>query len=798
MKRLWICLLSIPLFAGIAPDRYIVELAGESAGQFIARTFPPNQRRDALLGAPGLQARARVRSEQAAVRTRLARRGARIVGSVDTLANAIFVTIPAARVSRLRSVRGVKRILPERTYQLTLDHALPLHKVPQAWSLGGAYPQGQGIRIGMIDTGIQVTHPGFNDTGFQAPSGFPVATPGDTAFTNQKVIVARSYVGQCLSSDPDTSAQDDVGHGTSTAMAAAGVQNTGPLATITGVAPLAYLGNYKVFGSPGVNDETDSCAIDMAAEDAVNDGMDVINLSLGGAPALRVADDTEVQVLESAISMGVMVVIAAGNDGPDPNTIGSPGTTPDAITMGAMNNDRDFAAPFTVGGNGPYAAIPGDETLPTKPITAPLVDISLTLDSTGLACNPLPANSLKGSIALILRGTCTFNVKLDAAQQAGAVAALIYTYASSPAAITMDVGTATLPGEMVSNQDGLTIKQFAANAVEATMSFSQAPFAISPYSIASFSSLGPSVDLSIKPDLLAVGENFYTAAETTDGAGELYNAQGYVVSQGTSYSTPLVTGAAAVLKAARPGFTPLEYKSLLVNSAAPAFPSQPQSVQNAGAGMLDLNAAMLATLAVNPASISFGLGSGTSQISTTIRLSNLGYDSDTFQISMSPAGSAPAPVPAVTSVQLDSDTYFDLPLTFSPSGLAPGEYEGFIVIQAASAGTVARIPYWYGVASSTAAHITILYVVAEANPSASLDDAFLFRVTDSSGIIVGNVVPKVTVSSGSGSVQDVHSEDDTYPGVWGVNLRMGPTAGASNVFQITAGGLTQTVTIVAE
>ena len=132
------------------------------------------------------------------------------------------------------------------------------------------------------------------------------------------------------------------------------------------------------------------------------------------------------------------------------------------------------------------------------------------------------------------------------------------------------------------------------------MSFAQAPFSIDPNSIAPFSSLGPSVDLSVKPDLLAVGENFYTAAQTTDASGELYNATGYVVSQGTSYSTPLVTGAAAALIAARPGFTPLEYKSLLVNSAAVAFAGQPQSVQNAGAGFLDLNAAMLATVAVNP------------------------------------------------------------------------------------------------------------------------------------------------------------------------------------------------------
>jgi subtilisin family serine protease len=801
VRRLWIYLLSVPLFAGILPDRYIVELTGESAAQYIARTFPPNQRRAALLGDPGRQARARVRREQTAMRSRLERRGARILGAVDTLANAMFVQIAATQAARLGGVQGVQRVLPERTYQLSLDHALPLHKVPQAWSLGGAYPQGAGIKIGMIDTGIQITHPGFNDTGFQSPPGFPlVNAASDTAFTNQKVIVARSYVSQCLSADPDDSAQDDVGHGTGTAMTAAGVQNTGPLATITGVAPLAYLGSYKVFGSPGVNDETNSCAIDAAVNDAVNDGMDVINLSLGGIPAPRLQDDTEAQLMQTAVSMGVIVVIAAGNDGPDPNTIGSPGTAPDAITMGAMNNDRIFAAPFMVGSNGPYAATPADEGLPTNPITAPLVDISLTLDPTGLACNALPTNSLSGDIALILRGTCTFQIKLTNAQQAGAAAALVYTYPSSPAAVTMAVGTATLPAEMVSSQDGLSIKQLAGSPVQATMPFSQAPFSIDPNSIAPFSSLGPSVDLSIKPDMLAVGENFYTAAETTDPSGELYNAQGYVLSQGTSYSTPLVAGAAAVLKAARPGFTPLEYKSLLVNSAAPAFPApdQAQSVQNAGAGVLDLSAAMLATLAVIPSSVSFGVGPGTIQLSSTIRLSNLGYQSDTYQISVSPSGSAPAPVPATTSVQLNPNTYLDVPLSFTASGLAAGEYEGFIVIQAAVSGTVARIPYWYGVGSQTPAYITLQYVAPAPAASAVVDNAIWFRITDASGIVVGNVTPTVTVTQGGGSVLALNSLDSVYPGVWSVNLRMGPVAGADNVFTIAAGGVTQAVTIVTE
>ncbi len=528
MGRFWIILLSIPLFAGTLPDRYIVELSGESAAQSIAHAFPAGQRQAALLGEPGRQARARVRFEQAAVRSRLESRGARIIGSLDTVANVLFVRMPAVRAARLAGVPGVLRVLPERTYRLTLDHALPLHKVPQAWDLGGAYPQGAGIKIGMIDTGIQITHPGFNDTGFQAPSGFPVAdTAADKAFTNQKVIVARSYVGQCLSTDPDTSAQDDVGHGTGTAMAAAGVQNKGPLATITGVAPQAYLGNYKVFGSPGVNDETNSCAIDAAVEDAVNDGMDVLNLSLGGVPAPEIASDGEVAILERAISVGVIVVIAAGNNGPDPNTIGSPGTTPDAITVGAMNNDRIFAASLTVGTSGPYAATPADEALPSAPITAPLVDISAQLDPTGQACAALPANSLNGSMALIMRGTCTFEQKLTFAQQAGAVAALVYNCVGTvgpsvcgTGTVTMEVGTATLPAEMVDNQDGLTIKALADSAggpVKATMGFTaDAAFAIDPNTIALFSSLGPSVDLSIKPDLLAVGENFYTAAESTD------------------------------------------------------------------------------------------------------------------------------------------------------------------------------------------------------------------------------------------------------------------------------------------
>src|ERR1039457_616074 len=128
-----------------------------------------------------------------------------------------------------------------------------------------------------------------SDTGFTAPAGFP---KGDTGYTNNKVIVARSYLSY-MDSDPvyttpdDLSPRDHQGHGTAIAMIAAGVQNAGPLGSITGVAPKAFLGNYKIFGSPGVYEYTSYSIWQYALTDAVQDGMDIVTLSIGeGDPAI--------------------------------------------------------------------------------------------------------------------------------------------------------------------------------------------------------------------------------------------------------------------------------------------------------------------------------------------------------------------------------------------------------------------------------------------------------------------------------------------------------------------------------
>src|SRR6202165_1490250 len=251
--------------------------------------------------------RQQVETKQQALRSQLAARNIQVLGSVSTLLNAVFVVAPEERLDELKRLPGVKGVVAERRYRANLNRATQLVNAPAAWnSLGGAQNSGAGIKIAIIDNGIDQTHPAFQDSSLKMPAGYPIcktAYPGGavldlpncSAFTNNKVIVARSYIPiLAAGSDPSNPAvdsrpddylpRDRVGHGTAVASAAAGAPNTGPTGiTFNGVAPKAYLGSYKVFGSPQVNDFASDAVIVLALEDAVNDHMDIASLSLGAA-----------------------------------------------------------------------------------------------------------------------------------------------------------------------------------------------------------------------------------------------------------------------------------------------------------------------------------------------------------------------------------------------------------------------------------------------------------------------------------------------------------------------------------
>ena len=363
--------------------------------------------------------------------------------------------------------------------------------------------------------------------------------------------------------------------------------------------------------------------------------------------------DPLVKAVEAASRFGVIVVAAAGNNGPNPGTVGSPAVAPHAIAAAASNNSRMFAGSLQFPGGDSITALPSAGVNPFSPIAGPLVDVA-TVDPTGLACNLLPANSLNNAIALIERGTCNFEVKFDYAQAAGAVAAVIYDNVANEALVLMGVGHATLPAAMISNADGLNLKGLITSPPAATIQFYQ-PTYVNPASLATFSAAGPSLDNSIKPDLTAVGENFYTAAETIDSNGELYNPTGYIVTQGTSFSAPLVSGAAALLESARPGLTADQYRSLLIDTADAAYATPGSRGAGAAIGRRIYECAFRtdATAAASPVSLSFGAGAAANS-SGALTISNVGAAADTFQISAAPRD-AGAPVPQFSTTQARLD-----------------------------------------------------------------------------------------------------------------------------------------------
>ena len=774
--------------AATVPNRFVVELATEPLAVHLASA---NNSRVNLQSAAALTHRARIAQEQAQTRTGLLQRGAQVLDQVDTVANALLVQTSDADPAPWANLPNVLRVVPVHTVDMVLDRAVVVNRITDAWTqIGGPANAGLGIRIGIIDSGIDVGHPGFQNSPLVAPASFPlVNSTSDLVFTNNKVIVARSYVSLLQFTDPDHSARDHVGHGTALAMISAGGTVTAPAATMTGISQGAFLGNYKVFGTPGYNDSATDDAILKALDDAVKDGMDVVNLSFGSDTVSRLADDLEVQAVERATQAGVLVVVAAGNNGTDPSTVSSPGTAPDAITVGGQQNDRTFAASVQASGLAPLLAILGNGPTPASPVTAQVVDVE-TLDGNGLACNALPSGSLTNKIALILRGTCQFQVKLKNAAAAGASAGIVYAAATAPDPISMDVGTATLPAEMISFADGTALKQAiaAGTAPVATETFTLSSVSIDPLRLYIYSAAGPDVDYSIKPDLVAVADNYYVATQSYDPNGDMYSSNGYILVGGTSFATPTVAGTAALLKAARPGLTAQQYRSLLINSATPVnFQGAPARVQQVGSGSLNGAGALRQTAAAYPTSLSFGAGGASPQATLNLTLSNASAAADTFTIRVLPTGASPALSFSADSVRLEAGASATVGVTLSAGNLAPGGYEGYVLVAGSSGGEL-RIPYWYGVTSMTPVLITDLGSIISARRNSTQTDAILFHVTDASGIPITSANPQVTVTAGGGTVVSVQSYDSDSPGLYSVKVRLGAVAGV-NTFHVTAGSV---------
>jgi minor extracellular serine protease Vpr len=763
----------LSLMAQQVPGQYILELDEEPLADNWAvkskdtRSAVAYRTREAL-----------VRSQQDTVRTALSSRKVRIKGTAEVVANAIVVE--GADLAALQNLPGVKAIVPVTKFKPLLDHVVPLMKFPEAWAkVGGRDSAGAGMKVGILDTGIDNFHLGFLDDSLPVPDGFPKFSPPlNQKYTNKKVIVARSYDGGL--------AADVEGHGTAVAMMAAGAYHLGARGNMSGSAPKAYLGNYNVYGSDGIT----TSSVLLALDDAVRDGMDAINLSFGSANgALRPEEEeTYAAVLRRVAAAGVIVVTAAGNNGPDPATVSNPGTNGESIAVGSTENDRIPTNPSVVIlPSTRLTAIPASNSDDATAIRGQMVDVS-TLDLDGLGCAAFAADSLKGKIALVQRGTCLFSEKFANAKAAGAVGVVVFNNVAGAAA-GMDVGEETLPGLGVSRNDGFTIRDEIALKPDTDFLLLFWSVPEDPNQISIFSAAGPTPGLNIKPDLLAVGGSVLTAANETDENDP--ESSGYFILDGTSLAAPLVTGAAAVLKQARPGLTPAQYRSLLVNSAR-SFPDGVKaiSVMDSGAGMLDLQAAINASTAVAPISVSFGEFRG--QTATrNFTVTNVGASGDNLTLKIT-TNDELKPDLSTTVVSLGPGESQRVTLDWTNTAAASGAYQGFIEITS-STGTVARVPYWLAVRDTRVAGISLLSLESDEAPGTLIRD-FYFRVVDKSGLSLTEPIPQMTVVSGSGTVLSVDLLGGNFPGVYVASMRLGRVAGL-NVFKITAGGVEREVRI---
>jgi len=472
----------------------------------------------------------------------------------------------------------------------------------EAWSKGLT---GENVVIGSIDTGIWPEHPSFADTPTQkkgnkgpdiaygpAPAGFSSSGcdfgPSDTnpyGFPfdcNNKVLTARCYnKGFSTGDDPENvcggngseiiwwdfqSPRDADGHGSHTASTAGG-NNGVPavvdgefLGSISGVAPRARIAVYKVcWDGP---DETvttdDGCASsDSAAaiDQAILDGVDVINFSIGGSSNSFSGPD-DIGFLFAA-DAGVWVATSNGNSGPGAGTVGTPSGVPWITAVGATQDDGVFSSKLTVNTPESIAGV-YDSVMAASDVTlgdtGPITD-DVTLASTVTACTADGPNDPISGIALVARGACSFTEKFNNVAAAGASAIIVYTYEDTPTIIMSAPGT-TIPGVMVNFVDGMTLAGEA--GVNATME------EVSGVNrIAGFSSRGPNngaLDI-IKPDLSAPGVGIL-AATTPWAAGDYYMSI-----NGTSMASPHVAGSFALLKQAHPDWSPAIARSALMTTA---------------------------------------------------------------------------------------------------------------------------------------------------------------------------------------------------------------------------------------
>ena len=555
--------------------------------------------------------------------------------------NGVAVRMTAADADRLRLRRDVANVWEDfRRTVATSDGPAFLGLLDTQGGLRSDLKlTGEDVIIGIIDTGIAPGHPSFSDRTqarkmprlcealegtllglwlcrrytesdgilYSAPPsdwrGICQTGPGFSATDcNNKIIGARFYRKgfdeNYANPDPNdfASPADADGHGTHVASIAAGNAVNASVfgksvGQISGMAPRARVAVYKAcWLEEGLSRASCSVAdLQKAIEDAVADGVDIINYSIGDANA-SMADPDDLELL-AAVEAGIVSVVSAGNKDADKSayTIESPATTPWVISVGATSRAGERVAE-AIRINQPeslanlYESREAGITPPLAtygPLTAKLIlanDGSTVVpddeNETGTifdGCTPLENfTEIRGNVALVQRGYCNFDQKIAIAADAGAIAVVVFSNDMQLLVMTGDASLVNIPAVMIDQANGQLLRDslLAGNAVEITLDKSQfVTFADDGNVMGTFSGRGPNFGDSdfLKPDLVAPGTAIL-GGQTPDVANG-FRGESFQYLSGTSQSAPHVAGIAALIKQAQPDWGPAEIKSALMTTS---------------------------------------------------------------------------------------------------------------------------------------------------------------------------------------------------------------------------------------
>ena len=686
---------------------------------------------------------------------------AKVTRRYQVLVNGFAVSVPYQRLPDLLAADAVAAVWPSYTYRLNLNRGPAVLGAPAFSSLTGA--RGDGVKVAVVDDGVDHEHPFLDPTGFSYPPGFPKGSSGSTT---PKVIVARGFAGPGANSAPID--RDRSFHATFVAGVIAGVKTdveagrTGfciessggchpAVDDVEGVAPRAYIGNYRVFNVPAPAPLGGCCSanspeIVAAFEAAVRDGMDIINFS-GGGPQADPRTDILIQAVANVVRAGVVPIISAGNDRDffGLGTAGSPATAPDAISVGAVANAHVFGPSLTVlapSGIGRMPFGPADNIPPSWISTDQrLVDVGSISGVSRQLCDPAPAGSLRGAIALVSRGGCPYSVKSSRANEAGATGMVVAENRAGDPTFAFFSG---LPGGTISDLDGARIRaaaagrggavtvRFTRDTLEVPTTWAGVPTSFSAGGLTPFGH-------ALKPDVMAPGAQVLSST-LPEFAGDQY-----AVLDGTSFSAPHIAGVAALLTQRHPSWTPQQMKSALMSTAGPAFAdtslTQEASVIVQGAGLVRVGSADRPLVFSDPQSLSFGYlvaGGGANSKTIPVTISDGGDGAGTWTVEIqAQVASAGATVEAAPVTIAPGGSALMQIVARASAGAVQGDNFGFVLLRRGS--DTRRIPYAFSVSRSslTGANVTPLKTIQSGDTRSGEDRASVYRWPTSPFSILG-------------------------------------------------------------